>query len=178
METCANCGRSIGNLEQQSVWQNKIVCAECNDRLTKQFASSSQAHPDQKAVQADDAIVFEDHPCMFRARPFSFILCIILIPVGIGLIILLVWWLKCRTATLTITRKRLVYRTGVLSKSTDEIWHNDVRNVVVRQSFLQRMFGCGDIAVSTAGQSGIEVSAQGFKNPQQIADYIRQFRNV
>ena len=170
METCANCGRTIGNLEQQSVWQNKIVCAECNDRLTK--GQSKEA----ASGQSDDEVVFEGHPSMFRARPFSFILCIILIPVAIGLIILLVWWLKCRTATLTITRKRLVYRTGVLSKSTDEIWHNDVRNVVVRQSFLQRMFGCGDIAVSTAGQSGIEVSAQGFKNPQQIADYIRQFR--
>ena len=122
METCANCGRTIGNLEQQSVWQNKAVCLECKDRLTKKESK------DPAANQTDDAVVYSAHPCMFRARPFSFILCIILVPVGVGLIIFLVWWLRCRAATLTITRQRLIYITGILSKNTDEIWLNDVRD--------------------------------------------------
>jgi hypothetical protein len=36
IETCANCGRTIGNLEQHFVWQDNIVCLECDARLRKQ----------------------------------------------------------------------------------------------------------------------------------------------
>ena len=32
--TCANCGRAIGKLETPRVWQNHVVCAECEKRLT------------------------------------------------------------------------------------------------------------------------------------------------
>jgi membrane protein YdbS with pleckstrin-like domain len=179
METCANCGRTIGNLEQHAVWQNNVVCFECNDRLTRQAELSKQGGEQKAVSKTDDAVVFSGHPCMFRARPLEFILCILLIPVfGVGLICFLIWWLRCRASTLTITRQRLIYITGILSKNTNEIWHADVRDIIVRQSFLQRLFGCGQIQISTAGQSGVEISAQGFRDPQKLADYIREFRTA
>ena len=37
-------------------------------------------------------VIYEAHPAMFRAHPFWFIGCIILIPVfGLGIILLLYW---------------------------------------------------------------------------------------
>src|ERR1700677_2340712 len=33
METCANCGRTIGNLETPRLHQEHVVCKECCDRL-------------------------------------------------------------------------------------------------------------------------------------------------
>ena len=33
-DKCANCGRTIGKLETPYVWQNQVVCAECEKRLT------------------------------------------------------------------------------------------------------------------------------------------------
>ena len=36
IETCANCGRMIGNLEKHYVWQNNIVCFQCDTQLRKE----------------------------------------------------------------------------------------------------------------------------------------------
>jgi hypothetical protein len=33
-ETCSNCDRVIGRLEQAFTWQNHIVCQECYNRLS------------------------------------------------------------------------------------------------------------------------------------------------
>jgi hypothetical protein len=34
MEHCENCGRVIGQLETPRVYRQRVVCAECHDRLT------------------------------------------------------------------------------------------------------------------------------------------------
>ena len=33
LETCENCGRTIGKLEQAYIHNNKVVCKECNELL-------------------------------------------------------------------------------------------------------------------------------------------------
>ena len=49
-------------------------------------------------------IIYEAHPAMFRARPFSFILCVLLIlAFGLGIIILLYWYVLTRATQLTVT---------------------------------------------------------------------------
>ena len=34
LETCKNCCRTIGQLEQAHLWQEQVVCQECHGRLT------------------------------------------------------------------------------------------------------------------------------------------------
>ena len=34
LETCANCGRTIGNLETPHLWNQQVVCGECINRLS------------------------------------------------------------------------------------------------------------------------------------------------
>lgn len=36
METCANCGRTIGNLETPHLFREQVVCPECANRLSRQ----------------------------------------------------------------------------------------------------------------------------------------------
>ena len=85
--------------------------------------------------------LYESHPSMFRNHPIGFIFCIILIAAfGLGLIILLIWWFKVLGTTLTVTNERIICRRGIFSKYTNEIYHTDVRNVQIKQSFLQRIF--------------------------------------
>jgi hypothetical protein len=43
---------------------------------------------------------------MFRSNPIGFICSVILIAAGVGLIILVHRWLKCKMRTITITNKR------------------------------------------------------------------------
>ncbi len=46
------------------------------------------------------------NPSMFRSNPIGFICSVILIAAGVGLIILVHRWLKCKMRTITITNKR------------------------------------------------------------------------
>lgn len=36
METCANCGGTIGNLEDPYLWRERVVCLACYRRLAEQ----------------------------------------------------------------------------------------------------------------------------------------------
>jgi uncharacterized membrane protein YdbT with pleckstrin-like domain len=114
---------------------------------------------------------------MFRNHPFLFILSVILIAAfGLGLIILLIWWLQTLGTKLTVTDERITLRKGILSKYTNEVFHTDIRNVQLDQSFFQRLFDVGTIAISTSGQEGIEISVQGIPHPQNVRDLIDKYR--
>jgi len=114
------------------------------------------------------------NPAMFRGEPVGFIICVALIPLGIGIGLLLFWWLQCRFTTYTITNLRTIAQTGILSRNTNEVRHIDVRNLQVKQDVFQRMFGFGSVAISSAGQSDIELTMFRVENPYKIADIIRQ----
>lgn len=114
---------------------------------------------------------------MFRNHPFLFILTVILIAAfGLGLVILLIWWLQTLGTKLTVTDERITLRKGILSKYTNEVFHTDIRNVQLDQSFFQRLFDVGTIAISTSGQEGIEISVPGIPHPQQVRDLIDEYR--
>jgi hypothetical protein len=49
-ETCKNCKRIIGELEQAYAWQNHILCKECYTRLSSPTLSSPN-HQDLRRLQ-------------------------------------------------------------------------------------------------------------------------------
>jgi uncharacterized membrane protein YdbT with pleckstrin-like domain len=122
-------------------------------------------------MSTDDHIVFVSRPAMVRSRPLLFVLCIVLLPIGI--FVLLAWWLKCRATALTVTDHRVILRTGLLAEQTNEVRHQDVRDIQISQTFWQRIGGTGSIEISSAGQTGVIVAA-GIKDPQKIATLIRE----
>ena len=125
----------------------------------------------------EEKTLYSDSPSMFRNRPIAFAIVVLLSIVGIGLPILLVWWLRCRSTELTITEKRTKLHEGWLSRSITEVWHRDVRNVQLHQSLFQRLMGTGRIGVSSAAQSGIEIDVSGLKDPLEIKRIIDEYRS-
>jgi uncharacterized membrane protein YdbT with pleckstrin-like domain len=124
----------------------------------------------------EETILYDHHPAMFRNNPIGFILSIILCFLGIGLLILLIWWLKALGTTLTVSNKRITLRKGLLSKNINEIYNTDVRNIQIKQNVMQRIFGVGSIDISSSGQGTIEISAKGLPNPEKIKNIIDQYR--
>lgn len=118
-----------------------------------------------------DEILYQAHPPMFRNHPLGFVLSIVLIAVAVGIIILLVWYVKTRAEMLTITREELRYEKGILSKAHSELRLASVRSVRVNQSLLQRMFGTGDVSVYTAGDAP-EITVKGMPDPHEIRELI------
>jgi len=84
------------------------------------------------------------------------------------------WTLLSRYTTLTVTDDRTIYREGIVSRDTSEVQHDDVRNIQLDQSFVERLFGVGSIGVSSSGQDDLEVVAKGLPHPERIIDCIRE----
>lgn len=125
----------------------------------------------------EEVIYYEENPSMFRNQPIGFVLTCILSLVGVGLIIFLVWWLKCKGTTLTVTSDRTRLRKGILSKSVTEVWHQDIRNVQLHQTFFQRIFDVGTLGISSSGQSGLEISVSGIPDPDGVKELIDKHRH-
>jgi uncharacterized membrane protein YdbT with pleckstrin-like domain len=97
-------------------------------------------------------VIYEAHPAMFRAHPFWFILAVLLIAAfGAGILILLVWYIKTRATTVTVTDSDLLYEKGILSKNRTSVSLRHIRSVNVMQTFVNRLLGVGTIQISTAG---------------------------
>lgn len=149
--------------------------------------------------------LYASHPRMFRNNPFKFVLNYLVMLVCIaGIIIIaagdkppallwllggalivvfiiigsmqLIWWLQVLSTTLTVTDKRTILRKGILSKFTNEVLHENIRNIQVYQSFMQRMLKVGSIGISSAGQAGVEIEVQGIPNPYEVKANIDQYR--
>jgi len=89
---------------------------------------------------------------MFRAHPFWFLGCIILIPVfGLGVLLLLYWYIQTWQTRLTVTDSEIVYARGILRKDRTEVSLKHVRSVNVMQGFLNRLLRVGTIQIFTAG---------------------------
>ncbi len=123
-----------------------------------------------------EQVLYESHPAMFGNHPVGFVLSVILCAAGIGLIILLIWYLRCLGTTLTVTNEQTTLRRGILSKYTTDIFHENVRNIIVQQSFFQRVFGVGYVGISSAGQSDIEIEVSGIPDPERVKEIIDNCR--
>jgi hypothetical protein len=121
----------------------------------------------EQMVSDSEETLLEINPAMFRNHPIGFILSVILIAAaGAGLVILAIWWLTTKAATLTVSNKRTIQRT------------RDVRNIEIDQSVFQRMFGVGSIGIASAGQSGIEIQFAGVRDPDGVKALIDRYRDL
>ena len=123
-------------------------------------------------------VIYEAHPAMFRAHPFWFILAVLLIlAFGIGIIILLYWYIKTRATALTVTDQDLLYERGILSKDRTSVSLKHVRSVNIAQGFINRIFGVGTIQISTAGDEP-EFTIADMPDPHMIRQAIAKAQEM
>jgi len=189
-ETCGNCGRTIGRLEQAHLYDGQVVCGACYQILMTEPAPRGTPGPRQSTNKPEET-VRTVWPSMFRQHPLLLVLVLIMLPVAFfsrppmteillgvaGGILAICWWTARRTR-LTITTHRVVLRYGRVARHESEIWHRDVRNVVVNQSIFQRLMGAGDLGISSAGQSNIEITIRGIPNPRAVRDLLNSMREL
>lgn len=97
----------------------------------------------------------------FYCAAVIFGLSIICLPISAAL--LLYAYLKIRSTEMGITSKRVIRKTGVIMRDTSEIRLSKVESVSVKQGFLGRIFGYGDVIIS--GSGGNDAVMKGVKDP-------------
>lgn len=95
---------------------------------------------------------------------------------GTGMI--LWWWFDRLSASFEITTKRSIMHRGFFSKSSSEVVHDNIRNIQVDQSFLQRVCKVGRIGISSSGQDGVEIQVNHLANPDQLKEIIDLYRPI
>ncbi|HEY4351582.1 MAG TPA: PH domain-containing protein [Paraburkholderia sp.] len=86
------------------------------------------------------------------------ILGIALIPLIIGIPIAIYEWLRLRAIELGVTTHRVVRKTGIVSRTTDEIRLSAIETVDLRQSTWGRILGFGDVRITGRGESSMLLS--------------------
>lgn len=76
----------------------------------------------------------------------------VILAVAVTLLIIFgLWpWLNWLTSTYTVTNRRLITRTGVLTKTGHDIPLTRISDVSYEHSLLDRMFGCGTLVLQTS----------------------------
>jgi len=119
-----------------------------------------------------DTVIYEAHPAMFRAHPFWFLFCVVLIAAFVlGLLLLLYWYIKNKATSLTVTENELLYEQGILSKERLSVSLRHIRSVQVNQSFLNRILGVGEGIIATAGDEP-EFSVGELPDPHEVREAI------
>jgi uncharacterized membrane protein YdbT with pleckstrin-like domain len=87
------------------------------------------------------------------ARPFggSLILLVALPPVMVVVSLLLIVWFAYLKSIVILTERRLIYRTGLLSRVTGELPLNNVDAIILAEPLLGRLLGYGTVIVTSVG---------------------------
>ncbi|MGI8847895.1 MAG: PH domain-containing protein [Candidatus Dormibacteria bacterium] len=80
-----------------------------------------------------------------------------LITILLTLIVVGVKLLQWRSATFTLTSRRIVVSRGVVSKVTESIALDRIQDTTVRKPLAERMIHTGDIEIESAGRDGVEM---------------------
>jgi len=144
-------------------------------------------------------VLYDAHPSMIRSRPFTTLLALALIPLGIGLALmggslipeaapvvgvvglavaalafltLLAWYVRTKTDHLVINEEEIVWTHGLLNKGYTEINMSSVRTTRINQTLMQRIMNAGDVEIYTSGDAP-ELVIKGLPNPGEIRALIK-----
>lgn len=90
----------------------------------------------------------------------------------ISAMLLLYAYLKIRSTEMGITSNRIIRKSGVIMRDTSEIRLAKVESVSVKQGFLGRIFGYGDVIIS--GSGGNEAVMKGVKDPLVFRGQVQE----
>jgi uncharacterized membrane protein YdbT with pleckstrin-like domain len=103
------------------------------------------------ALVKDEKIVHVGHISLWSLSHLIALGIILLPLLGIGLIFLVMAYIKYKTTELAITSKRVIAKFGFIRRRTVELNINKVESIQVDQGMLGRIFNYGTLVISGAG---------------------------
>ncbi len=89
-----------------------------------------------------------------------------------GLYFLIRWFQKIST-TVKVTSQRTIVVRGIVAQSTNEVQHDDVRNMKSDRNLMERLLNYGDLALSSSGQDDMEIVVNDIPDPIGVIEVIR-----
>jgi hypothetical protein len=204
--TCDRCEKPID--VPNPVLGQKITCPNCGDvnvirSLGKTAGTDRAAEAGYPSAIGPEADVMLVRQAMFRARPGRFLtLAIVLIGGAVGAVYfttgtaniplaaacggagilaflcLLIWKIHTLSESLQITTKRTIDKHGLFSKDTSDVLHTDIKNIQIKQSFLDRVWNVGQLALSSSAENEEEIVIKNIPNPEKVRQIIDLYRQL
>ena len=77
---------------------------------------------------------------------------------GIALLAAIYEWIRLRSIEMGVTNRRVVRKTGIVSRETEELRLASIETIDLRQSAWGRMLGFGDVVLTGRGESAMSFS--------------------
>lgn len=74
---------------------------------------------------------------------------------GLALLAALYEWIRLRSIEQGVTNRRVVRKTGIVSRSTEELRLASIETIDLRQSTWGRLLGFGDVVLTGRGESAM-----------------------
>lgn len=94
---------------------------------------------------------------------------------GITLFVALYEYLKLKYTEQGVTNKRVIFKTGIISRKTEEMTLKSIETVEIEQGIIGRVFGFGTLKVTGRGLS--DVVFKGLADPMSAKRHIESVSN-
>lgn len=105
-------------------------------------------------------------PALIIGLPLSLVL--------VGVPVVVSAYLSLRNTHYVVTTSGLYRKSGILSRDVQKIGFDKVQNTSYSQGILGSYLGFGNVDVSTAGGSGVEMQFQSVENPREVAELVNR----
>lgn len=157
---CPECGREVSS-EAPS-------CPACGYPLAERIGVGMTPPPTEPAVLLEPVdsqlVLLEVRPSWWNFGWHLFFFWLV-IPLFVALY-------RRHSFVMRIYSDRVSVAEGFWSKETSEFFIKDIRAIDVRQGFWGRMFGIGDITISTAATTEAAEEARGVAHPGRIRELL------
>lgn len=82
-------------------------------------------------------------------------------------------WLEVKSTKLTLTDQRLIMRSGVFTKTTNETELYRVRDTSIEEPFFYRLFSVGNVIIYSTDEAEGKLHFNAYYKPHWIKDQIR-----
>lgn len=123
-------------------------------------------------LHMDNEVVWEGHPSHWIFIN-QWMVAILLIPVGVGILWAFYLKAKVRTTVYRITNERLIWQYGIFTRHTEQTELYRVRGIEVKEPFALRAQGIGHVHVHTTDSYNPIEQLAAVKNPREVAELLR-----
>ena len=101
-------------------------------------------------LMAEEKVLYRAHTSVWALMPLI-LLGIVLLIVVVGLFILVWAWIKYKTTEFAVTDRRVIAKSGLISRRTVEMFLDKVESLNVEQSVPGRIFDYGTVTIRGTG---------------------------
>ena len=151
-------------------------CKHCGEFLDGSQGTQTASAPSEPHTQEPEKTLWTGTPSHYYYLGAYVIGTLLLVAYGLGLIII-IWALLDRSnKVFTVTTRRVMSKSGIIARSTQEVTMKDIRSINLNQGIIERIFGLGTVQIGSAGTAGIEVQFSGIPSAEKVKDVISRHK--